>query len=185
MDNINKSVFLVAAVFLAAAPLCDAGERGRWTGTGDDRNAAATHMHHSDIQDGLTKVGIFKKSCLLVTTLEPSSFQVLEFSERAYGLALQSVTTTTVATTETTTAIPPPPSSSSGYSRTPTRSTENRTVVIANNSSCSSSSSNNNNKNNNNSNSVVGLIFAATLFSVIERLLFKRVRCLFALVQLP
>ena len=62
MENLKKSavrVFVVAAVLLSVASLCDAGERGRWTGTGDPRNAADMHLYHTDHQDGATKVSTY------------------------------------------------------------------------------------------------------------------------------
>ena len=59
MHNLNKSVVrlsLVAAVFLATASLCDAGERGGWTGSGDSEGAEDMQQSHTENQEDGTKV---------------------------------------------------------------------------------------------------------------------------------
>ena len=59
MFNLNKSnvrLSLVAAVFLATASLCDAGERGRWTGSEDSGSAADMHQSPTENQEDGAKV---------------------------------------------------------------------------------------------------------------------------------
>ena len=59
MHHLNKSVVrlsLVAAVFLATASLCDAGERGPWTGSENSGSAADAHQSNTENQEDGAKV---------------------------------------------------------------------------------------------------------------------------------